>query len=105
MVADDALLAEIARRLTAAAPGAEVILFGSQARGDAGPRSDIDILVVEAEPVANAALESVRLRRTLRGLGVAVEIVVMSRSRFDEWRHIPGAFAHSVAAEGRTLVA
>ena len=53
------------RRGTAGAPDAQVILFGSHARGEANPHSDADFLIVEPE-VANEAEESVRLHRTLR---------------------------------------
>ena len=65
---DEATIDEAGRRLTGAAPpGTRVILFGSHARGEAGKHSDLDFLVIEPE-VENAAEESVRLRRTLRGL-------------------------------------
>ncbi len=65
---DEATIAEAGRRIGAAAPeGSRVILFGSHARGEAGPHSDLDILVIEPE-VDNSADESVRLRRTLRDL-------------------------------------
>jgi predicted nucleotidyltransferase len=46
-VVDESLIAEAARRLAAAAPGARVILFGSHARGEADPHSDVDFLVIE----------------------------------------------------------
>ena len=35
--------------MAAAAPDAQVILFGSHARGEAGPHSDADFLVIEPE--------------------------------------------------------
>jgi predicted nucleotidyltransferase len=44
---DATLAQEAGRRLTQAAPGARVILFGSHARGDADSGSDLDFLVVE----------------------------------------------------------
>jgi uncharacterized protein len=78
------LISEIAenaaRTLAAAASSpARVILFGSHARGDATDGSDLDFLVVE-DNVANAYEETVRLRRALYGLGVPVDIVVLSAS-------------------------
>ena len=48
-VIDEALIEEAGRRLAAAAPDAQVILFGSHARGEADLHSDVDFLVVEPE--------------------------------------------------------
>ena len=42
----EALIEEVARRLAVAAPGARVILFGSRARGEERPNSDLDLLVI-----------------------------------------------------------
>lgn len=76
-VVDEAVILEAGHRLAAATPHACVILFGSHARGDAGPHSDLDFLVVE--PIVEAGdEESVRWRRTLRGLGIAADILVVS---------------------------
>ena len=44
--ADDPVLAEAVRRLMEAYQPARVYLFGSVARGDAGPDSDYDLLLV-----------------------------------------------------------
>jgi len=101
---DEKLIAEAARRLSAAAPQAQVILFGSHARGDAGPGSDLDFLIVEPA-VSNPAEESVRLRRTLRGLGLFADVVVVSQREADEWREVRGSLIHAALAEGRPLAA
>jgi len=103
-VIDDATITEAGRRLAEAAPGARVVLFGSHARGDAGPRSDLDFLVVEPE-VENAAVESVRLGRALRGLGVAADVVVVRERDVEEWRDVRGSLVHAALADGRVLVA
>ena len=66
---DETLITEAGHRLAAAAPDAQIILFGPHARGSACTHSDVDFLVVEPE-VANEAEESVRLHRTLRDLRV-----------------------------------
>jgi len=103
-MADQALIEEAARRLAeAAAPGTRVILFGSHARGDAGGRSDLDFLVIEPD-VEHAGDESVRLRRALRGLGVAADVVVVSARDVDEWSDVRGSLVHAALSEGRELV-
>ena len=101
-VVDEALIAEAGRRLAAAAPEAEVILFGSHARGDASPNSDIDFLVVEPE-VANEAEESVRLHRTLRDLRVPADVIVVSRDYADRWGEVRGGLIHAALSQGRVL--
>ena len=103
-VFDETVIAEAARRLSDAAPGAEVILFGSHARGDAGPGSDLDFLLVEAS-VDDAAHEAVRLRRTLRGLGVFADVLVISEDEARAWRDVRGSVIQAALAEGRPLAA
>jgi predicted nucleotidyltransferase len=81
-----------------------VILFGSHAWGEAGRHSDLDFLVLEPD-VQNAAEESVRLRRTLRGLLYAADVIVASEQRVSDWREVKGSLIHVALAEGRELVA
>lgn len=101
---DAEVIAEAARRLCAAAPDAQLILFGSHARGDAGQDSDLDFLVVEPT-VEDVAAESVRLRRTLRGLGLFADIVVVSEREAEQWREVRGSLIHEAFADGRTMAA
>jgi predicted nucleotidyltransferase len=100
---DQAVIEEAGRRLArAAGDSAQVILFGSHARGDAGTWSDLDFLVVEPE-VENEADESVRLMRELRDLRVPVDVVVVSRRYAEEWRDVRGGIVHSALDHGRVL--
>jgi predicted nucleotidyltransferase len=103
-VIDDAIIAEAGRRLSQAAPGARVVLFGSYARGQGGPRSDLDFLVIEPE-VADVAAESVRLRRALRGLRIAADVVVVSERDAEDWQDVRGSLVHAALAGGRVLAA
>jgi predicted nucleotidyltransferase len=104
-VIDEATIDEAARRIAdACPPGTRVILFGSHARGEAGKHSDLDFLVIEPE-VENAIEESVRLRRTLRGLLLAADVIVASEQRVRDWRDVKGSLIHAALAEGRELAA
>ncbi len=100
----EAVIKEAGQRLSDAAPGAKVILFGSHARGDAGLASDLDFLVVAPE-VEDAVAESVRLRRTLRGLGLFADVVVISERDAQKWRDVRGSLIHAALADGRALAA
>lgn len=99
----EAVIREAGRRLSDAAPSARIILFGSHARGDAGRHSDLDFLVVEPE-VEDEGEESVRLRRTLRGLRVPADVTVVSQRYADDWRDVRGSLVHAALTEGRVLV-
>ena len=86
----DALLREIVGRLTAVVPeGSKIVLFGSRARGDHRAVSDIDMLVIELK-VDDPILESVRLRSALHGLGVPIDVVVLSRDEAAHPAAVPG---------------
>jgi uncharacterized protein len=98
---DPTVIEEAARLLLHAAPmGSEVILFGSHARGDATPDSDLDFLVVEPE-VKSKHSEMVRLRDALRPLRVPADVLVTSRTTFEEWRDTPNNVLFEAWTEGR----
>ena len=95
---------EIGARLGAVVPPrSQVFLFGSRARGDADDGSDFDILVIEPD-LEDAAVESVRLRRELRGLGVPIDVVVVDRAKASRRRTVRGTMVELALREGRLLV-
>jgi len=88
--------------LIGAAQPKRIILFGSQARGEATASSDFDLMVVEDQPVYRFR-EMVRLRRLLDNFDVAIDLLVVSEERYQYWRDTPGNVYHEAASYGRTL--
>jgi predicted nucleotidyltransferase len=78
-------------------------LFGSQARGNAGPESDVDFLVVLPQPPQSTRREMVELTDLLRPLRLFADVVVVSARRFRESAAVPGTLYHAAAKEGMLL--
>ena len=95
-------LDEAVRRLVAGAHPGKIILFGSHSRDRAGKDSDVDLMVIREE-VKDPAAESVRLRRLLKDIVMAVDLVVVSREQYDYWRDTPGNIFFEAAVEGKVL--
>jgi uncharacterized protein len=103
LLARDPILAEIVRRLVKAYQPERIYLFGSMARGDAGPDSDYDILVLVEHPTEPLYRLSQHGFRALRGIDAAVDVVVWDRATFDARLHLPASFPATVVREGRLL--
>jgi predicted nucleotidyltransferase len=91
------------RLAEAAGENARVILFGSHARGEERPDSDVDLLVVEPE-LGDRFAESVRLSRLVGELGVPADVVVVSEAHARRWGEVPGTMLHDALSEGQVLV-
>lgn len=84
----------------------QIILFGSHARGTAGPDSDVDLLIVEDEPFGpdrSRRKEIARILRTLSSFAVPIDVLVYSVSELEQWRTTQNhVIAHAVN-EGKIL--
>ena len=103
--ADDPVLAEMVRRLVVVYRPDRIYLFGSVARGDAGPDSDFDILVVVSDDVPAERRDWGLGYRALRGLGVAKDLLVWRRGDFDARLHLISSLPSTVLSEGKLLYA
>lgn len=79
-----------------------VILFGSQARGDADELSDIDMLVVLDTDEDPAELGE-RIARSLEHIPTEKHVIVRTPGGFLRQKDIPGAMAYPAALEGRVI--
>ena len=103
---DHALLRRMVAAIVDAAAPEQVILFGSRARGDAGADSEVDLVVVEAEPFGpgrDRRAEAVRLWRALSGIEAAADILVYSRDEVEYWRDSLNHVLARALREGRVL--
>jgi len=101
--ASDAVLAEIVRRLVEAYQPERIYLFGSVARGDAGPHSDYDILVVVADDAQPERRRSRVAYEVLWGTGVAADVLVWTANQFNSRIHLATSLPATVIREGKLL--
>ncbi len=99
----DPALAETVRRLTEAYHPHAIYLFGSKARGDDRAESDYDLLIVVDDNTPPELRRSRRAYETLRGTGIAADVLVCTRSYFDARRHLKASLPGTVLREGRLL--
>jgi len=99
---DTETIKRLTELLIEAAKPKRIIMFGSQARGEASEDSDLDVMVVE-EGVSDRIGEMVRLNRLLRSLDIPVDLLVVSAAKFKYWCDTPGNVYFEAATEGEVL--
>ncbi len=100
----DRKIRQMVRRIIDGFDPDRIILFGSQARGDAGPDSDVDLLVVL--PVHGSTLEkAIQIGVTLSDIRVPKDIVVSTPEEFQWRQHVAGTIERPAVREGVVLYA
>jgi predicted nucleotidyltransferase len=100
---DAPVLAEIVRRLAEAYRPERIYLFGSAARGDPGPDSDYDLMIIVREDAPLQLRSEDLAYRALRGTGTAADVLVWSRDDFDRQLHLKASLPSTVIREGKLL--
>ena len=95
-----AALALAIERIVEAVHPRRIILFGSQARGEAAGDSDIDLLIVE-DAITDRQAATVEIIRLLRGIGVAKDVIVTTPDLLGAASS--GTVSATAAREGTTL--
>ena len=102
----DALLDRMVQAIVDEVDPEQVILFGSRGRGDEREDSDVDLIVVEAEPFGpdrSRRKEMVRLHHALAGFYVSTDILVYSYEDIAYWRDSVNHVLARALREGRVL--
>jgi predicted nucleotidyltransferase len=95
-------LREIADKIVTAIHPQAIILFGSLARGEAGPESDLDLMVIKESDKPRFERYA-EVRRLFRGMGIGMDILVYTPDEFAQFQSVPGSLTYAVAHEGRVL--
>ena len=101
----DPRLAEVVRKLVEAYRPERVYLFGSVARGEVGPDSDYDLLVVVPDDAPSDRKDSKLAYQVLWGTGAAADIIVWESSRFERRARVVSSLPGTVLREGKLLYA
>jgi len=97
------VLHEIVRRIIEVAKPEKIILFGSAARGEMGPDSDIDLLVIKSGVHRRNLAKAIY--QHLFGVGQAIDIVVVTPEDVERYGDCPGLVIAYALREGRVLYA
>ena len=92
------------RRIVAEFDPDRIILFGSYARGQAGPDSDVDLLVVMPVKGSKRA-KQLEIRAMVRDVHVPKDIIVSTTEEFQWRKDTVGTIEYPAVREGKTLYA
>jgi len=101
---DQHQLDELVRRIVEAVHPLRIILFGSAARGETGPESDVDVMVVMPEGTDRRRTAG-RIYMQFQGLGFPVDVVVATPEQLDRHRDDIGFIYYDVIREGKEIYA
>jgi predicted nucleotidyltransferase len=102
---DTCALTRIIERLIDAYEPERIYLFGSKARGDCGPDSDFDLMVVVPDTAPADRQRSRLAYERLWGTGTAADVLVWTHGRFHSRVHLRASLPGTILREGRLLYA
>lgn len=82
---DPAILANIVKAVVRAAKPEKIVMFGSAARGEMGPNSDIDLLVVKGGKFNYWRVYN-KIREHLRSTAAPIDIVLVTPEQVERYR-------------------
>ena len=101
---DSEILERVVDRLVQAFEPEMIILYGSYAEGLATRDSDLDFLVIIAQPITRRA-EQKRLLGSFNDVPIPEQVITISKEEFEETRDVIGGIAYPAAKYGKVIYA
>jgi predicted nucleotidyltransferase len=98
------ILTETVRRIVNSVQPKKIVLFGSAVRGEMGPDSDIDLLIVIPSG-GHRRKTAQTIYRNLIGVGFAADIIVVTEEDIEQFRDHIGMVIRPALEEGKVLYA
>jgi predicted nucleotidyltransferase len=102
VAANSQLIEQVTRKLVEGFQPLRIVLFGSYARGTAGPDSDLDLLVVMPDGT-DSAETAVAMRQMLCDLPTPKDIIVTTPQEISRRGHMVGTILRPAIREGIAL--
>ncbi|HFD39923.1 MAG TPA: nucleotidyltransferase domain-containing protein [Anaerolineae bacterium] len=96
-------LDEIVRRVVQVAQPETIILFGSAVRGEMGPDSDLDLLVIKSGVHRRHLAQAIY--RNLFGVGRSVDVIVVTPQDVERYGNSPALVIEPALREGKVIYA
>ncbi|HEX9974875.1 MAG TPA: nucleotidyltransferase domain-containing protein [bacterium] len=82
----------------------KIIVFGSWARGENKPDSDVDLLIVMPEGIHRRRTAQM-LYRNIRGVSIPFDLIIATSSDLEKHRNNIGLIYSTILAEGKEVYA
>jgi uncharacterized protein len=96
------VLRDIVRRVAHAAQPDRIVLFGSAARGEMGPNSDVDLLIVKRGKYNRRRLAA-KIYKELHGAEAPVDLVIVTPDEVRRYQDSPALAIFPALREGRVV--
>ena len=97
------VIQKIVRRIVEKAHPERIILFGSAARGEGGPESDIDLLIIKSN--VHRRRLAMDVYEALADIGQPVDLIVATPEDIERYGQSPALILEPALREGKVLYA
>jgi predicted nucleotidyltransferase len=98
------LVDEIVKRIVSTMNPLKIVLFGSYAYGIPDKDSDLDLVIIK-EQVDSKSRESVSVWKLLEDIPIAKDILLVSESEYDFYKHEAGSVFRTIHEKGVEIYA